>query len=60
MYYAFAVDVHGTVHAHYTLAAKSSDAAQTEARRLLEQHRVIEIWSDDRRRIACLARENSG
>lgn len=57
MFYAFAVDIHGTVQAHYTLAAKSAHAAAEEGQRLLREHAVIEIWSDDRRRVARLVKD---
>lgn len=33
MFYAFAVDIYGTVQAHYRLAAKSTDAALVEGPR---------------------------
>jgi hypothetical protein len=56
-FYAFALDVYGTVQAHYTLAAKDDpEAAKSEAERHLQQHEVIEVWSEDRRRIARLVR----
>ncbi|MBR0901210.1 hypothetical protein [Bradyrhizobium liaoningense] len=56
MFYAFAVDIYGTTQAQYTLAAKSPDAAEVEAKRLLQEHPVIEVWSDERRRVARLTR----
>lgn len=55
-FYAFAVDIYGTVHAHYTLASKDAEAAKREAERHLQQHEVIEVWTDDRRRVARLVR----
>jgi hypothetical protein len=57
IYYAFAVDIHGVVDAHYTLAAKDPEQANEEARRHLAKHDVIEVWTDDRRRIGRLVRE---
>lgn len=51
-----AVDISGTVQAHYTLAAKDPEAAKWEAERHLQEHEVIEVWSEDRRRIARLVR----
>jgi len=58
IFYAFAVDIYGAVHAHYTLAAKDAEAAKEEAQRHLAKHDVIEVWTDDRRRIGRLVRED--
>lgn len=58
-FYAFAVDIYGTIQAHYALAAKEPEAAKLEAERHLQQHEVIEVWSEDRRRIARLVRKES-
>ncbi|PSO19775.1 hypothetical protein C7G41_35255 [Bradyrhizobium sp. MOS002] len=55
-FYALAVDIDGVVHAHYTLAAKDPEAAKEEARRHLAAHEFIEVWTDDRRRLARLVR----
>ncbi|MCK1287089.1 hypothetical protein IVB41_24580 [Bradyrhizobium sp. 44] len=55
-FYAFAVDIYGTVEAHYTLAAENAEAAKREAERHLQQREAIEVWSEDRRRIARLVR----
>ncbi|MCK1406802.1 hypothetical protein [Bradyrhizobium sp. 76] len=49
-FYAFAVDIYSTVQAQYTLAAKDPEAARREAERHLQQHELIEVWSEDRRR----------
>lgn len=57
IFYAFAVDIYGVVHAHYTLAVKDPEAANEEARRHLAKHDLIEVWTDDRRRIGRLVRE---
>ena len=54
---AFAVDLSGTALARYDLAAAEKEAAEQEARQYLEQHPVIEVWSDDRRRVARLVRK---
>jgi len=51
---AFAVDLSGTALARYDLAPTEKQAAEQEARQYLEQHPVIEVWSDDRRRVARL------
>ena len=53
---AFAVDLSGTALARYDLATTEKQAAEQEARQYLEQHPVIEVWSDDRRRVARLVR----
>lgn len=49
---AYAVDISGTALARYDLAATDEESAEHETR----QHRVIEVWSDDFRRIARLVR----
>jgi hypothetical protein len=49
MFTAFAVDINGTALARYDLAATDKQAAEQEARQYLEQHHVIEVWSDDHR-----------
>jgi hypothetical protein len=54
---AFAVDINGTALARYDLAATEKESAEQEARQYLEQHPVIEVWSDDHRRVARLVRE---
>jgi hypothetical protein len=46
---AFAVDVTGTALAGYDLVATEKEAAEQEARQHLEQHQLIEVWSDHRR-----------
>jgi hypothetical protein len=51
---AFAVDTNGTALARYDLTATEPEAAEQEARQYLEQHPVIEVWSDDHRRVAQL------
>ena len=53
---AFAVDINGTALARYDLTATEKEAAEQEARQYLEQHQVIEVWSDDHRRVARLVR----
>jgi hypothetical protein len=53
---AFAVDGNGTALARYDLAATEQDAAEQEARQYLERHGVIEVWSDDHRRVARITR----
>ena len=54
---AFAVDVYGTALERYDLAATEREAAEQEARQYLEQHHVIEVWSDDHRRVARIVRK---
>jgi hypothetical protein len=54
---AYAVDLSGTALARYDLAATDAEAAEREAWQYLEQHPVIEVWSDDHRRVARLVRE---
>jgi len=46
---AYAVDISGTALARYDLAASDVEAAEREAPQYLEQHPVIEVWSDDHR-----------
>jgi hypothetical protein len=53
---AFAVDTAGTALMRYDLAATDAEAAEREARQYLEQHRVIEVWSEDHRRVARLVK----
>jgi hypothetical protein len=48
---AFAVDINGAALARYDLAATEKELAGQEARQYLEQHPVIEVWSDDHRRV---------
>jgi hypothetical protein len=55
---AFAVDMSGTPEARYDLAAGEEDAAAREARQYLERHTVIEVWSDDHRRVARSVRKS--
>ncbi len=54
---AFAVDINGTALARYDLTATEKELAEQEARQYLEQHQVIEVWSDDHRRVARLVRK---
>jgi hypothetical protein len=54
---AFAVDAFGAPLARYDLAANEGEGAEREARQYLERHRVIEVWSDDHRRIARIVRK---
>jgi hypothetical protein len=49
---AFAVDMFGTPEARYDLAAGEENAAAQEAKQYLEEHRIIEVWSTDHRRVA--------
>ena len=49
---AFALDINGTALARYDLAATEKESAEREARQYLERHQVIEVWSDDHRRLA--------
>ena len=51
------LDVNGTALARYDLAATEREAAEREARQYLEQHTVIEVWSDDHRRVARIVRK---
>jgi hypothetical protein len=54
---AFAVDVNGTALERYDLTATEKEAAEQEARQYMEQHHAIEVWSDDHRRVARIARK---
>jgi hypothetical protein len=54
---AFAVDINGTALARYDLATTDEQAAEQEARQYLERHQVIEVWSNDHRRVARLVRK---
>jgi len=56
LFTAFAVDINGTVLARYDLAATEEELAEQEARQYLEQHQVIEVWSNDHRRVARIVR----
>jgi hypothetical protein len=49
---AFAVDINGTALARYDLAATDKESAELEASQYLKRHPVIEVWSDDHRRVA--------
>ena len=53
---AFAVDINGTALARYDLTATDRESAEQEARQYLERHQVIEVWSDDHRRVARIVR----
>jgi hypothetical protein len=53
---AFALDAFGAPLVRYHLAANEGEGAEREARQYLE-HRVIEVWSDDHRRIARIVRK---
>jgi hypothetical protein len=55
---AFAVDINGSALARYDLAATEQEAAEQEARQYLEQHPVIEVSSDDHRRVARIVRKD--
>jgi hypothetical protein len=48
----FAVDMSGTPEARYDLVADEAKAAAQEAGQYLVRHRIIEVWSDDHRRVA--------
>ena len=54
---AFAVGINGTALARYDLTATDKDAAEQEARQYLERHQVIEVWSNDHRRVARIVKE---
>ena len=54
---AFAVDIYGRPEARYDLAATDGEAAVKEARRYLDVHRMIEVWSEDHRRVARIIRK---
>jgi hypothetical protein len=53
----YAVDISGAALAGYELAAADREAAEQEALQYLEQHPVIEVWSDDHRRVARLVKK---
>jgi hypothetical protein len=55
---AFAVDINGTALARYDLVATEKEAAEQEARQYLDQHHVIEVWSDEHRRVARIVRKD--
>ena len=57
---AFALDINGTALARYDLAATEKESAEREARQYLERHQVIEVWSDDHRRVARIVRAPDG
>jgi len=54
---AFAVDINGTALACYDFTRTEKEAAEQEARQYRERHQVIEVWSDDHRRVARLVRK---
>jgi hypothetical protein len=54
---AFAIDINGAAHARYDLVATEKELAEQQARQYLEQHHVIEVWSDDHRRVARIVRK---
>ena len=54
---AFAVDINGTALARYDLTATEKESAEQEAQQYLERHQVIEVWSDDHRRVARIVRD---
>jgi hypothetical protein len=39
------------------LVAKDAEAAEKEARQYQEQHRIVEVWSTDHRRVARIVRK---
>jgi hypothetical protein len=43
--------------ARYDLTATEKESAEQEARQYLERHQVIEVWSNDHRRVARLVRK---
>jgi hypothetical protein len=53
----FAVDISGAALARYDLVATEKEAAEQEAQQYLERHAVIEVWSDDHRRVARIVRK---
>jgi hypothetical protein len=53
----FAIDINGAALARYDLVATEKELAEQEARQYLEQHHVIEVWSDDHRRVARIVRK---
>jgi hypothetical protein len=56
-YVAFAVDYVGVALVRFDLTATDNEAATEEARALLKDHPLIEVWHDHRR-VARLKREN--
>ena len=54
---AYAIDLSGVAMARYDLAATEKELAAREAKQYLDYHPVIEVWSDDHRRVARLVRE---
>ena len=56
---AFAVDSSGAAQARYDLVATEKESAEQEARQFLEKHHVIEVWSDDHRRVARIKKVDS-
>lgn len=59
-FFAFAVDIHGTALARCDSVAVDEEAAKQEASAHLDQRPVIEIWSDDHRRVARLTASSIG
>jgi hypothetical protein len=55
-YVAFAVDLFGVALARYDLVATDAEAATEEARALLPEHQLIEVWHHHRR-VARLKRD---
>lgn len=53
----FAVDMSGMPEARYDLVANDAGAAEQEARQYLEQHRIVEVCSDDHRRVARIVKK---
>jgi len=54
---AFAVDINRTGLARYDLTATEKESAEQEDGQYLERHQVIEVWSNDHRRVARLVRK---
>lgn len=54
---AYAVDLSGVAMARYDLAATEQESAEREAVQYLDYHPVIEVWSDEHRRVARLVRK---
>jgi hypothetical protein len=54
---AYAVDLSGVAMARYDLTATEKESAELEAEHYLDYHPVIEVWSDDHRRVARLVRK---
>jgi hypothetical protein len=42
----------------YDLAATDKESAELEASQYLERHPVIEVWSDDQRRVARIKKQD--